>query len=145
MVRSCSPLQYEGPRVSVLRQKDNKSHLKAIDYLHFTGSASMLPFQHVGWDFANETLPLLSLCPSEKEDGAVYGIQMKEVNIMNSKWSKGRGLLFKEERWILRTTYAKSPATANRFPWLCAPLKVPKFCSRKSFLDSGKKIWESQH
>lgn len=62
-----------------------------------------------------------------------------------TKWFKGRGLLFREERWILKTTHTTSPATAERYPWFRVPFKVPKFCSRKIFLDSGKKIWESQH
>lgn len=79
---------------------------------------------HVGWDFANETLRLLSLCANEREDGAAYGTQMKEKKSIMSwtvtKWSKGRGLLFGEDRWILRTTHAMSPATAERYPWLCS-------------------------
>lgn len=64
--------------MSVLRQRDNKSHLRATDPLLFPGSTSTLPSSPM----LTETLLLnlyvsLSLCVNEKEDGAAHGAQSK--------------------------------------------------------------------
>lgn len=64
--------------MSLLRQKDNISYLKARDSLHFTGSASVLTSSLMLAETLLMKLRLLSLCANEREDGAAYGTQMKE-------------------------------------------------------------------
>lgn len=70
-------LQCEGPRMSVLRQKENKSHFQATHPLLFPGSISLPLPCWLGLCYGTSALSL-SLCVNEKEDGAAYGAQSKE-------------------------------------------------------------------
>ena len=84
------------------------------------------PFlSHVGSDFAIEPLPFLWAYVLKGGWGSIRCTKEEKSIILwtVTKWSKGRGLLFREKRWIHRTTHARSPATAGRYPWLCVPWK----------------------
>lgn len=63
--------------MSVLRQKENKSHFQATHPLLFPGSISLPLPCWPGLCYGTSALSL-SLCVNEKEDGAAYGAQSKE-------------------------------------------------------------------